>query len=85
MLRDIATNGYWYKLCRWWKERHNTNVLLLCYEHMISDLEKTIIKTSTFMNVHLDNEVLRIVLRQSSREFVLCQGEHFDDHQLRKR
>ena len=49
MLRDIANRGYWYHLCSWWKERHNPNVLLLCYENMISDLEKTIIKISAFM------------------------------------
>ena len=36
------------------------------------------------MNVLLDDEVLRIRVRQSSKEFVLCQGKHFDDHYFRK-
>ena len=84
MLRDISNRGYWYHLCSWWKERHNPNVLLLCYENMISDLEKTIIKISKFMNVHLDDVVLRTVVRQSSKKFMLCHSKHFDDHHFKK-
>ena len=84
MLRDIANRGYWYHLCSWWKERHNPNVLLLCYENMISDLEKTIVKISDFMNVHLDDGVLRTVVHQSSKKFMLCHNKHFDDHHFKK-
>lgn len=35
----VDSQGYWYHLNSWWEQRHNKDVLLLCYEDMKTDLE----------------------------------------------
>lgn len=81
--RDKADRqGYWYHLISWWEQRHNPNVLLLCYEDMLADPSRTIQKIARFMEIELDDALLDIVLRQSSREFMLAHKHQFDEHHL---
>lgn len=75
-----ATRGYWYHLCSWWEQRHNPDVLLLCYEDMKTDLAGTVQKIARFMGISLDDTRLDIVIRQSSREFMLAHKHKFDEH-----
>ena len=75
--------GYWHHLHSWWEQRHNKNVLLLCYEDMIRDPVSTIERVASFMDIHLNKELLDIVARQSSREFMLEHRDQFDDKCVR--
>ena len=76
----VDSQGYWHHLSSWWEQRHNKNVLLLCYEDMKADLPGTVRKIARFMGITLDDELLDIVVRQSSREFMLAHKHHFDEH-----
>lgn len=79
---EIDSRGYWYHLGSWWEQRHNQDVLLLCYEEMQADLPRTVRQIARFMDITLDDDLLEIVTRQSSREFMLAHREQFDEHLL---
>ena len=75
-----AEKGYWHHLISWWEQRENENVLLLCFEDMKTDLPATVQTIAQFMGITLDDELLDIVVRQSSKGFMLAHQSHFDDH-----
>ena len=78
-------NGYWHHLASWWEQRHNDDVLLLCYEDMQADLPGTVRRVAQLMDLELDDELLDIVVRQSSREFMLAHEDRFDEAPFRRR
>ena len=81
--RDKADKqGYWHHLSSWWEQRHNENILLLCYEDIVADLPNAIRRIAHFMDITLDDELLHIVTRQSSREFMLAHSHQFDAHHI---
>jgi hypothetical protein len=83
--RDEADKqGYWYHLISWWEQRHNPDVLLLCYENMKGDLSGTVQKIARFMGIELDDALLDVVVRQSSREFMLAHRHQFDERHMRE-
>lgn len=84
-LRRGARRDYWYHLASWWQQRHDPKVLLLCYEHMNRDLASTVRRVAAFVGIALDDELLGIVLRQSSLGFMLAHKNRFDDHLMRER
>jgi hypothetical protein len=73
-LEDI---GYWYHLNSWLEQRDNNDVLLLCYENMKTDLQGTVKLIANFMGIDLDDDLLEIVVRQSSRDFMLAHKDQF--------
>ncbi len=75
--------GYWHHLVSWCEQRENTDVLLLCYEHMKSDFDAQLEKIAAFLSIELDDELRNIVTRQSSLVFMREHNSHFDDHVLR--
>jgi hypothetical protein len=81
---EVETQGYWYHLNSWWEQRDNEDVLLLCYEDMKADLPGTVQKIASFMGIELDDCLLDIVVRQSSREFMLAHRHQFDEHHMHK-
>jgi hypothetical protein len=82
--RDKAVRqGYWYHLTSWWEQRQNQDVLLLCYEDMIANPSSAIQRVARFMGIELDDSLLDIVVRQSSREFMLAHGEKFNERHIR--
>lgn len=82
--RDKAERqGYWYHLSSWWEQRHNENVLLLCYEDMVADLPGTVRRIAHFMGMESDEELFEIVIHQSSREFMLQHKDKFDERHIR--
>ena len=80
----VDVQGYWYHLISWWEQRHNPDVLLLCYEDMKADLPSAVKKIACFMGIELDESLLDIVLRQSSREFMLAHKQQFNEHHIRE-
>ena len=81
---ELDSAGYWYHMTSWWEQRHNRDVLLLCYEDMKADLPATVRRIARFMGIPLDDELLDIVIRQSSRAFMLAHREQFDASHLRE-
>jgi hypothetical protein len=81
-IKNYETRGYWHHISSWWEQRDNEDVLLLCYEEMKADLVGTVKKVAQFMKIDLDDELLDIVVHQSSKEFMLAHKSHFDDHLL---
>ena len=80
---EVDNRGYWYHLRSWWEQRHNKDVLLLCYEDIKADLSGTIRRIARFMGIHLDDALLDIIVRQSSREFMLAHSHQFDERHMR--
>jgi hypothetical protein len=80
----LDSQGYWFHLSSWWEQRHNKDVLLLCYEDMMADLPGTVQRVANFMGIPLDNALLDIVVRQSSREFMLEHKHQYDERHVRQ-
>lgn len=85
MTRTLFVNapggfGYWHHLITWWEQRDNPDVLLLCYEDMLGDLPGTVRTVADFMEIVPDDELLSIVVRQSSKPFMLANASKFDEH-----
>jgi len=81
---EMGKRGYWHHLTSWWKQRDKPNVLLMCYEDMLADLPGTVWRVAAFMNIPLDDELLNIVVRQASREFMLEHKEQFNEAPFRR-
>jgi hypothetical protein len=75
---------YWRHIASWWEQRHSAEVLMLCYEEMRADLRKTVHRIARFLNCELDAELLDIVARQSSIEFMRAHETKFNDHMVRQ-
>jgi hypothetical protein len=76
--------SYWHHLTSWWEQRHNANVLLLCYEEMKADLPATVQTIASFLGLELDEALLALVTRQASLDFMLAHKEKFADPLIRE-
>jgi hypothetical protein len=83
-LNPKRPNAYWAHIRSWWPHRHDPSVLFLCYEDMKQDLPLTVRRIAEFIGCALDDELLDIVVRQSSIEFMRAHQRHFDDHLIRE-
>lgn len=83
-LQAKRPTSYWAHVRSWWPHRHDPNVLFLCYEDMKQDLPRTVQRIAAFIGCALDDELLDIVVRQSSLEFMRTHKQHFDDHLIRE-
>jgi aryl sulfotransferase len=81
---EMGKRGYWHHLASWWEQRHNPDVLLLCYEDILTDRPGTLRRIAAFMGIPLDDELFNLVLRQSSREFMLEHKEQFSEAPFRR-
>ena len=81
---EMDKRGYWHHLVSWWDQRHNPDVLLLCYEDMRADLPGTVRRIAAFMEIPLDDELFNIVVLQASREFMLEHKEQFNEAPFRR-
>jgi len=83
----IARTGhgrdYWSHLLSWWTVRDNPEVLMLSYEGMMADPEKTIRRVAAFSGIPLDDELLALTLERSSFAFMLEHKDRFDDALMR--
>jgi hypothetical protein len=75
----IAKRDYWKHLASWWEQRDNPDILLLSYELMRADLPKTIQKIAEFLKIELTPQLLELLVKQSSIEFMRAHKEKFDD------
>ena len=77
--------GYWNHLLSWWGQGEREDVLLLAYEQMKRDLTGTIRRVADFVGVALDDELLGLVERNASFDFMLTHKDRFDDKLMRER
>ena len=76
---------HWSHLVSWWQQRNSPDVLLLTYEHMISNPQATVRRIARFCDIPLDDELLGITLEHTSRAFMLKHKDRFDDAMLREK
>jgi len=76
---------YWTHLASWWRVRDREDVLLLSYDGMRRAPEEMVRRVADFAGIALDDELLELVLAQSSFEFMLAHKERFDDGMMRER
>ena len=79
---QLHRKGYWHHLASWWAQRHNPNVLLLCYEDMLARPRANVERIARFMGIEPDETLLETVLHRSSRAFMLQHRERFKEHRL---
>ena len=83
-LARTPPRSYWHHLASWWPQRVRPDVLLLCFEEMRADLQRSVGQIADFMGIVLDRELEDIVMEQSSIEFMHRHGTQFDDHLVRE-
>jgi hypothetical protein len=83
-LARTPPRSYWHHLASWWPQRVRPDVLLLCFEDMKADLQRSVGQIAQFMGIALDRELEDIVMEQSSIEFMRRHGTQFDDHLVRE-
>jgi hypothetical protein len=79
----IPGGDIWKHVRSFWDRRRDEDVLPLCYENMKTDLPRTIEKVASFIGISLDDELRKIVLRQSDIRFMQDHKEQFEDHIIR--
>jgi len=79
----FKTRGYFAHLRSWWPRRIDPDVLFLGYEKMLQDPENTIHRIAEFIDVPLDDALLKLTLSHSSIEFMLEHKNRFDDAMIR--
>ena len=79
-----APRSYWHHLASWWPQRVRPDVLLLCFEDMKADLQRTVHRIARLMEIQVDRELEDIVMAQSTIEFMRRHERQFDDHLVRE-
>lgn len=71
--------GSWFEhIESWWPHRHDSNVLFLRYEHVISDLEGTVRKVADFCGFEVREEDMPRILERCSLPFMKQHNDKFD-------
>ena len=81
--RFFKSREYWHHLKSWWAQRHQPNVLFLAYEQMLADTEGTISRIAEFIDVPLDEDLMKLTLEHSSLSYMLEHKNRFDDVLMR--
>ncbi len=79
------SKDYWTHLASWWAQRDNPDVLLLSYEWMLDHPGQTVELVDRFVGFAANKELLDLVTRQSTREFMLAHSDKFNDDLHRRR
>jgi len=82
--RRGSGHDYWSHLASWWQQRHNPDVLLLSYEHMVEDPALAITRLAAFCGIHLDDNLLQLTLERTSISYMLRYKDRFDDAMMRE-
>jgi hypothetical protein len=83
-MAGTASGRYWDQVVSWWPAMERADVLALTYEDMIAAPQSVPAVVADFLDLEIPEEVLRLVVRQSSREFMASQVAKFDEHVLRQ-
>lgn len=61
-----------------WHARHDPNVLVLCYEDLVSNRTKWVPVIADFMGVEVSQHLVAQVVKMTSKEFMLAHVDKFD-------
>ena len=75
---------YWTHLASWWPKRDEETVLMFCFEDIKKDPAAAIRRVAAFMGLEPNETLERLVLEQSSIEFMRAHKHQFDDNLLRR-
>jgi len=70
---------YYEHLLSFWEQRHQSNLLILCYEDVVADLPAAAAQVAAFIGVPPDASRLATAVANSSRDAMLRHGDKFDD------
>ncbi|MGF1666387.1 MAG: sulfotransferase domain-containing protein [Acidimicrobiia bacterium] len=76
---------YWTHIESWWAQRDSSDTLLLSYELMREDLRSTVVQVAEFLQIEADTDLIDLVTRQSTHEFMVEHADRFDDRMHRER
>ena len=79
-----GSHHYWHHVAVWWPRRHDSDVLMFCFEEMKQDLAGVVARVADFIGVPADTATLEIATRQASFAFMREHVTQFDDHFLRE-
>ena len=82
-LDRAESNNYWTHAASWWRQRDNSDILLVAFEHMKQNLGSIVAKVADFMNIPNDPGLRLLATEQASFKFMKTHGRQFDDHLLR--
>ena len=75
---------YWSHLTSWWEQRDRADVLLLSYESMTKDAERSIRRVAELCGLPVDDDLLATTIELSSFAFMLEHKDKFDDLLMRE-
>lgn len=78
-------HGIWTHLRSWWKNRENPDVLLLSFEDMILDTPRLVRSVARFCRIDLNPDLLAIVEKQSTFDFMKIHNSHFNERLMHER
>lgn len=74
----VIWGSWFYHVSRWWRHRHDPNVLCLRYEDLLSDLEGCVRRIIAFCELDVPEERLPEILHRCSFEFMKEHEAKFD-------
>jgi Sulfotransferase domain len=85
--RFIEGRAYYNRLAFWWPHRHDPNVLLLAYEHMKRDHERSVRRVAEFIGVDVETETQRLAIacQEASLSSMKLHQDKYDDKMMRER
>lgn len=79
-----GSDRYWTHLASWWPRRGDEDVCMFCFEDIKQDPAACVREVARFMGLALDEDLERLVLEQSSIDFMRRNKHQFDDNLLRR-
>src|SRR3954452_5575412 len=83
-VRFVEGRTYYTHLASWWPHRHDTNVLLLAYEHMKDDHEGAVRRVAEFIGFSDEVERIAIASQESSLASMKAHHDKYDDLMMRE-
>ncbi len=80
----LSSRNYFKHLRSWWPRRNDPDVLFLAYEKMLLDPTRAIRRIAHFIDIELDDELLKITEEHASFDFMLKHKDRFDDAMMRR-
>ena len=83
--RFVEARDYYTHLASWWPRRHQSDTLLLAYEHMVADHVGTVRRVAEFLGFGGDEGRITIAREQSSIASMRLHADKYDDRMMRIR
>lgn len=79
-LAPSDSGRYWENVRSWWQVRDRDDVLMLAFEDLKQDLRAGVARVAAFMGLADDADLIDLVTRQATFEFMRAHERQFDDH-----